>query len=67
MAIEALEKQMPKKPIETKEMEYCSFYDCPSCEGRLVSKIDGEWCAGQLYKYCYRCGQKLDWSINESV
>ena len=52
-AINALEKQIPKKPI---------FYngtnraDCPICRKivRGISKPFGDWCSG--------CGQKLDWS-----
>ena len=61
MAIKALEKQIPKKP-KVKEETYSRLYDCPSCGGYLVSKIDGELCSGQKYKYCHRCGQALDWS-----
>ena len=50
IAIEALEKQIPKKPdfIEDKE-----FALCPCCNGKgLFNK----------QKYCDNCGQKLDWS-----
>ena len=61
-AISALEKQVPKKPKKKEENQYSTFYDCPRCGGYLVSKIDGELCGGQKYKYCYRCGQALDWS-----
>ena len=62
IAIFALEKQIPKKPKKKEENQYSTFYDCPCCGGYLVSKIDGELCGGQKYKYCYRCGQALDWS-----
>ena len=65
MAIEALEKQIPKKPKEKEENQYSTFYDCPCCGGYLVSKIDGELCCGQEYKYCYHCGQAIDWSDAE--
>lgn len=58
---EALEKQIPKKPKKIEENQYSTFYDCPCCGGYLVSKIDGELYGGQEYKYCYRCGQALDW------
>ena len=61
-AISALEKQVLKKPKKKEENQYSTFYDCPCCGGYLVSKIDGELCGGQKYKYCYRCGQALDWS-----
>ena len=64
MAIEALEKQIPNTP-KVKEETYSRFYDCPSCGGYLVSEIDGELCSGKKYKYCYSCGQALDWSDTE--
>ena len=51
MAIQALEKQIPKKP---KERDCIGFYTlaCPVCK-----------CALYLYEpYCDNCGKKLDWS-----
>lgn len=51
IAIEALEKQMPKKVIET------DWIYCPNCK-RPLDVI-------QKYKYCVICGQKLDWSEKE--
>ena len=50
---------------EEEENQYSVFYDCPCCGGYLVSKIDGELCGGHKYKYCYHCGQALDWSDTE--
>lgn len=47
MAIEALEKQIPKKPID----EYHRIAYCPAC-GELI--VD-TYC-------CPECGQKIDWS-----
>lgn len=64
MAIEVLEKQIPKKPEKTVfgfEKESYDF-SCPICHSRIISKIDGEWCAGAKYKFCVNCGQALDWS-----
>ena len=50
MAIEALEKQIPRKPVEQG--------DCPTC-GRYVGYLDTiTW---ELPKYCVECGQALDW------
>ena len=46
-AISALEKQIPKKPINRKGTTY--FY-CPICEGNMLNN------------YCADCGQALDWS-----
>lgn len=53
-AIEALEKQIPKKTIENPTDDTCLYYEnyCPSCENLLVVR----------YKHCPKCGQKIDWS-----
>ena len=57
MCIEALEKQIAKKPkkIEVEGYRYTDTYRCPTCEGNFSG-------TGIAY-YCYRCGQKLDWSV----
>lgn len=70
--INALEKQIPKKPIikpfnELMRMKVCHHIKCPSCDYQLnflefkndkerIFKDMSEWS-----KYCYECGQKLDW------
>lgn len=63
LAIFALEKQIPKKPI-TDSTHYAGFEEflCPSCKKRIISRLDGDWLAGRLQKYCDECGQALDWS-----
>lgn len=55
MAIQALEKQIPKKPIkrEKQVVRYVNTYYCPICN--LV--ITGT----NIAKWCCHCGQKLDW------
>ena len=65
-AIEALEKQVPKKPIIDKAnlTDFQTFH-CPSCDKKIISRLDGEWIAGRLQKYCDNCGQALDWSDTE--
>ena len=64
MAISGLEKQIPKKPTPHK------------VEGSKIKIGNGWWCEGTTvhkcpncnefisitYKYCYKCGQALDWS-----
>ena len=50
MAIQALEKQIPKKPDFTEDKEFAL---CPCCNGKGL--LDRQ-------KYCDNCGQKLDWS-----
>lgn len=57
MAIEALEKQIPIKPIMR---EYCPAY-CPVCRAELSeSKGDGYYKHHYSLKVC-NCGQKLKW------
>lgn len=53
---EALEKQIPKKPIKSdrQEIRYTLEYDCPTC-GRSFTGTG-------FADYCYHCGQALDWS-----
>lgn len=55
-AIEALKKQIPKKPIhiEDDETRNTDLYQCPSCDRRFLGK--------GIAVYCYHCGQALDWS-----
>lgn len=48
LAIEALERQMAKKPIKSKMV----FYTCSKCYTIL----------NQAGNYCDYCGQKIDWS-----
>lgn len=56
-AIEALEKQIPKKPIKSgREIRYCEVWKCPKC--------GFEW-SGRVVDYCYKCGQAIDWSGDE--
>ena len=47
MAINALEKQIPKKVIEYVKGRYC----CPLCKAIRYSNAP----------YCEHCGQALDW------
>ena len=56
-AIEALEKQLPKKPIKTTEetgIRYTDSYRCPNCGGNFTGT--------GIADFCYHCGQRLDWS-----
>ena len=59
LSIDALEKQLPTKPIVKHfTFDKTDWYHCPSCEtsicyvGHLINR----------YKYCKMCGQALDWS-----
>ena len=61
MAIDALEKQVQKKPTKTKiatlnkspeAISWEQIHCCPRCKSNLVSQ----------YKYCPQCGLMIDWS-----
>ena len=56
MAIEALEKQISKKPIQNRNegIRYTSTYSCPSCGGRFSGT--------GIADYCYHCAQALKWA-----
>ena len=59
LAIEALEKQIPKRPLHMHKNYYC-----PIC------KEDGwmlwdDAIPNDMDKYCGMCGQAIDWSDDE--
>ena len=56
MAVQALEKQIPKKPIF-----YAHDYYCSVCNS-LVGNNEFEW---KRFKYCDTCGQKLNLGSDE--
>ena len=65
MAIQELEKQIPKKPImkqyfEDLEDEYLC---CPTCGEILTDRIPAD--NKTFYFHCMNCGQKFDWSDEE--
>lgn len=53
-AIEALEKQLPKKTKRADEqrIRYCTTYVCPGC---------GKEFTGMVSRYCYRFGQRIEY------
>lgn len=61
-AIEALEKQVPKKPIEYED----KYYGCPTCGNVTMMKWERypDIPMSKIYglPYCLGCGQVLDWS-----
>ena len=55
MAVKALEKQMPKKPIlDAIFPSGIEWYFCPACNHNGIEKTG---------TYCHSCGQALDWSV----
>lgn len=57
LAIEALKKQIPKKPIFDEEME---TYYCPNCKMAQAYAVD------DFADYCELCGQAIDKSLDWS-
>lgn len=71
IACEALEKQVPKKPIALTNRYPDEQYGCPIC-GNLVGYPTfkntpfGEMRNGEIkYDYCLKCGQKLKWGEDD--
>lgn len=58
LAIEALEKQIPKKPVTEKDKVIFDIVcgRCPECDSAVYSTTN---------LYCHKCGQALDWSDTE--
>lgn len=64
-AIEALEKQIPKKPVCIEDKMWC----CPVCDNNLLYK----WIKyptklmpkSEGLPHCMSCGQKIDWGEEE--
>ena len=56
IAIEAMRKQEPMKPVK----EIFGNYDCPVCNAYV------EFSGNQSYykhEYCSSCGQAIDWEV----
>lgn len=61
IAIKALEKQMPKKPIRIEYVDGGAESECPSCKKRICMVFgNGDTFRWQM-PYCCDCGQKIDW------
>lgn len=62
VAIEALEKQIKKKPKNIYSTKYIFSYECPACGTKHVN----EWCGTNAkLPFCSICGQALDWRETE--
>lgn len=64
VAINALEKQIPKKPI-IKLINFCHAYHCPVCNGYICSTAIRKEVILEENIFCGVCGQKFDWSDEE--
>lgn len=59
-AVEAVEKQIPKKPIgKTDPMFGDVMTVCPKCGN---ANLVNPFVRSRVYDYCPNCGQALDWS-----
>ena len=67
VAIEALEKQIPKKILYRKQ-NYGTPWLCCECEADQTPteffSTDGSE-PKEKHTFCWKCGQKLDWSEEE--
>ena len=59
--IDALEKQIPKKPIDDRY----PWSICPVCGGSINCEEVQEYIHNKECSHCVHCGQKIDWSGTE--
>ena len=57
IAIEALEKQIPKEPLNREGKSEISYGYCPCCSN-LIDNWDD-------IRFCGECGQAIDWEETE--
>ena len=62
IAIQALEKQAPRKVYTFERAKDFIEYVCPVCQHFLATEMVGEGRYGAQVAYCSGCGQRLDWS-----
>lgn len=67
---ELVDKETPKKPLVNK-YKNSEHYLCPNCKGHRFGIVDygeykNEWRkSSELMTYCPKCGQKLDWRVED--
>ena len=59
LAIKALEKQIPKKPVNYNSVPHSR---CPICNNSVKVYEDAH-----EYHYCLYCGQRLDWNDEDEA
>ncbi len=61
VSIDALEKQIPKKPYKDDEV-----YRCRVCDTAVEYEVKVGWFYGYYRdSFCSECGQAIDWSEEE--
>ena len=61
MALVALEKQIPVKPIILDELNGDIDYECPLCGKQVMSDAESR------NNYCGECGCKFDWRCLRAI
>lgn len=69
IAIQAIEKQIPKKPMKI-EKNSNPYYElkyslCPNCSEAIDKYAIYDCVHKGIRTYCPRCGQAIDWSEEE--
>ena len=62
MAIEALEKQIPKNPFQPFGTH---SYKCSNCWKFVAHEVDDNCELTDLAEWCPNCGQRIDWKVEE--
>lgn len=57
VTIKALEKQIPKKPIDVRILADLHIALCPICNEGINSQMN----------FCDKCGNKIDWSDEDAT
>lgn len=65
LAVSAMQKQIPKKPIMKQYFEDSEekYLCCPTCGEILTDRIPAD--NKTFYFHCMNCGQKFDWGDSE--
>lgn len=59
----AINKQIPMKP-KAEGLDDMDNYLCPECKATIGS-IDDYFGCNKINKFCFNCGQALDWGKNQ--
>lgn len=69
VAIDALDRRIPKKPKHTKGVLDKSGWkkSCPVCGCGVGQNENDSYAYSDERDYCENCGQRLDWRDNDSI
>ncbi len=59
----AINKQIPMKP-KAEGLDDMDNYLCPECK-TAIGSIDDYFGCNKINKFCFNCGQALDWGENQ--